>query len=81
MQITQCEQNMLKELEGTPPLEVIQELHETLSDADKNLLQTSLFLGIEMDPMKENPKQGDFLIRNLMGADRESGALAIGALL
>ena len=81
MQITQCEQNMLKELEGTPPLEVIQELHETLSDADKNLLQTSLFLGIEMDPMKDNPKQGDFLIRNLMGADRESGALAIGALL
>ena len=81
MQITQCEQNFLKELEGKPPMEVIQELHETLSDADKNLLQTSLFLGIEMDPMKDNPKQGDFLIRNLMGADRESGALAIGALL
>ena len=81
MQITQCEQNFLKELEGKPPMEVIQELHETLSDADKNLIQTSLFLGIEMDPMKDNPKQGDFLIRNLMGADRESGALAIGAML
>ena len=81
MQITQCEQNFLKELEGKPPMEVIQELHETLSDADKNLIQTSLFLGIEMDPMKDNPKQGDFLIRNLMGADRESGALAIGTML
>jgi small ligand-binding sensory domain FIST len=81
MQITQCEQTLLKELEGKPPLEVIQELHETLSDADKNLMQTSLFLGIEMDPMKDNPKQGDFLIRNLMGADRESGALVIGTLL
>jgi small ligand-binding sensory domain FIST len=34
-----------------------------------------------MDPMKDNPKQGDFLIRNLMGADRESGALVIGTLL
>ena len=34
-----------------------------------------------MDPMKDEPKQGDFLIRNLMGVDRESGALAIGALL
>ena len=34
-----------------------------------------------MNPMKDDPKQGDFLIRNLMGVDRESGALAIGALL
>ncbi len=81
LQITQCERNLLKELEGKPPLEVLQELQETLSDADKKLIQTSLFLGIEMDPMKENPTQGDFLIRNLMGVDRESGAVAIGTLL
>jgi len=81
MHITQCEHNLLKELAGKPPLEVLQELNETLSDADKKLIQSSLFLGIEMDPMKDNPKQGDFLIRNLMGVDRESGAVAIGALL
>ena len=81
MQITKCEETLLQELEGKPPLEVLQELHETLSDSDKQLLQTSLFLGIEMDPMKDNPKQGDFLIRNLMGIDRESGGLAIGTLL
>ncbi len=81
MQITQCERTLLKELAGKPPLQVIQKLHETLSDADKNLIQTSLFLGIEMDAMKDNPQQGDFLIRNLMGADRESGALTIGAIL
>ncbi len=81
LQITQCEHNLLKELGGKPPLEVLQELQESLSDADKKLIQTSLFLGIEMDPMKDNPKQGDFLIRNLMGVDRESGAVAIGTLL
>ncbi len=81
MQITKCEHNLLKELAGRPPLEILHELNETLSDVDKKLIQTSLFLGIEMDPMKDNPKQGDFLIRNLMGVDRESGAVAIGALL
>ena len=81
IQITKCEHNLLQELGGKPPLEVLQELNETLSDADKKLIQSSLFLGIEMDPMKDNPKQGDFLIRNLMGVDRESGAVAIGALL
>ncbi|MEK9630086.1 MAG: FIST N-terminal domain-containing protein [Nitrospinota bacterium] len=81
MKITDCQETLLKELNGKPTLEVLQEVNETLSDSDKQLLQTSLFLGIEMDPMKDDPKQGDFLIRNLMGVDRESGALAIGALL
>ncbi|GIT64691.1 MAG: hypothetical protein Ct9H300mP23_03180 [Nitrospinota bacterium] len=27
-----------------------------------------------MDPMKDEPKQGDFLIRNLMGVDRKVGS-------
>lgn len=81
MQITRCEQTLLKELGGRPPLEVLHDLHETLSDSDKKLLQSSLFLGIEMDPLKDDPKQGDFLIRNLMGVDRESGAIAINTLL
>ena len=81
MKITECQDTLLKEIDGKPTLEVLQALNETLSDSDKKLLQTSLFLGIEMNPMKDDPKQGDFLIRNLMGVDRESGALAIGALL
>lgn len=81
MKITDCQETLLKELDGKPTLEVLQDLNETLSDSDKKLLQTSLFLGIEMNPMNDDPKQGDFLIRNLMGVDRESGALAIGALL
>jgi len=81
MKITDCQDTLLKKLDDKPTLEVLQELNETLSDSDKKLLQTSLFLGIEMDPMKDEPKQGDFLIRNLMGVDRESGALAIGAML
>jgi len=81
MKITECQDTLLKQLDGKPTLEVLQSLNETLSDSDKKLLQTSLFLGIEMNPMKDDPKQGDFLIRNLMGVDRESGALAIGALL
>ena len=81
MKITACQDTLLKELDGKPTLEVLQDLNETLSDADKKLLQTSLFLGIEMDAMKDDPKQGDFLIRNLIGVDRESQSLAIGALL
>ena len=62
-------------------MEVLQEINETLNENDRNLMKTSLFLGIEMDPLKDDPQQGDFLIRNLMGVDHQSGALAIGAML
>lgn len=81
MQISKCEQNLLQELDGTPPLQVLEGLHGTLSESDQKLMQSSLFLGIEMNPLKDDPQQGDFLIRNLMGADRQSGALSIGAVL
>jgi len=81
MNITECDGSMIRTLDGEPPLQVLQELYETLNEKDQELVQTSLFLGIEMNPLKDNPKQGDFLIRNLMGADRETGSLAIGAYL
>jgi small ligand-binding sensory domain FIST len=81
MLITECKQNMLLKLGNVPPMEVLQEINETLDESDRELMKTSLFLGIEMDPLKDDPGQGDFLIRNLMGVDHQSGALAIGSLL
>jgi len=81
MKITRCENTLLQGLEGAVPMNVLQELHDSLSENDRKLMQTSLFLGIEMDPFNDNPTQGDFLIRNLMGADRETGAISIGAML
>ena len=81
MNITKCDQYRLLEVDGQPPLEKLEEMVETLSEYDRTLLRTSLFLGIEMDPMKEDPGQGDFLIRNLMGVDQETGSLTIGSLL
>jgi small ligand-binding sensory domain FIST len=44
-------------------------------------MRTSLFLGIEMRSAQHEYRQGDFLIRNLVGVDPESGALAVGASL
>ncbi len=81
MSITQCDQTLLQGVDGKPPLALLEEMVDSLNEYDRKLLRTSLFLGIEMDPLKDDPGQGDFLIRNLMGVDRESGALSIGALL
>lgn len=81
MRITRCHRNLLLELEGVPPLHVLGQLYETATPRDRALMQHSLFLGLVMDPLCDDPHPGDFLIRNLIGADPESGALAIGALL
>jgi small ligand-binding sensory domain FIST len=42
------------------------------------LAATGLLLGIVIDENKPEYERGDFLIRGLLGADRLSGALAIG---
>jgi len=81
LKITQCHENMLQKLDNEPPMEVLQDINETLNDYDRNLMKSSLFLGIEMDPLKDDPQMGDFLIRNLMGVDHQSGSLAIGTML
>ncbi len=81
MQITRCERNALLEVEGRPPMEVLQELYSRANGHDQQLFNGSLFLGLVMDELAGEYKLGDFLIRNLMGVDREHGAVYIGAML
>jgi len=79
--ITKAEQNVLYEIAGKPALKVLQETYESLSPEDKDLARHSLFVGLAMDEFSENFSRGDFLIRNIMGADHQSGSLAIGEIL
>ena len=81
MRISKSDRNMLIELEGKPPLEVLQGMVPALPQRDKELLGHSLFLGVVMDELIDNPSQGDFLIRNVVGMDQDTGGLAIGEML
>lgn len=81
MQVTACDRNLLLELDGRPPLDVLQDLYSRADEHDQRLFQTSLFIGLVMDELQTEYKVGDFLIRNLLGADRASGGLYVGALL
>jgi small ligand-binding sensory domain FIST len=60
------------------PLEVLQALFEELDTPDRALAQHSLFVGIAQSAFKQQLDQGDFLIRNLLGVDPKTGAMAIG---
>ncbi len=81
MRITKCDDNLLEEVDGRSAITVMQELYERASDSDRALMSSSLFLGVVMDELKEDYKTGDFLIRNLLGVQRETGGLYIGAML
>lgn len=81
MVVTRCRHNFLLELDGRPPLEVLQGLMQELDERDRRLARHSLFLGVLMDPTNLDPAHGDFLIRNLLGVDPQQGALAVGTEL
>jgi small ligand-binding sensory domain FIST len=90
-QVTACERNILLQLatedsieqtsiesESRPPLEVLRDLIQDLSEDDRQLAQHSLFVGVARDEFKQTLGHGDFLIRNLLGVDPRVGAIAIG---
>ncbi len=81
MRVTKCARNVLAELDGEPPMGVLRDLFQKSDDRDRQLMRTSLFLGVVMDEFIDDPKQGDFLIRNVAGMDERSGVLAIGEML
>ena len=78
MQVTGCDGNLLYELDGKRALQALQELFATLDERDRRLAGTALFVGVLMDEFVEEPRVGDFLIRNLIGVDPQRGAVAVG---
>ena len=79
--ITKAEGNVVGEIAGRPTIHVLSEILEALPEKDKKLSENALFVGIVMNENQTNFRRGDFLIRNIVGFDPESGSLMVGALL
>ena len=76
--VTKAEQNFVFELAGLSAVEALRQLYGTLSPKDQTLAQHALFLGIVTNEQQAEFRRGDFLIRNLIGIDPSSGAIAVG---
>jgi len=76
--VTRAERNLVEELGGQPALERLQELAAGASDEERDLLRGGLHVGVVVDEHKAEFGRGDFLVRSLLGADQESGALQVG---
>ena len=78
MIVTRGERQVIYELAGRPALDRVQELIQSLGPDDLQLAQQGLHVGRVIDERKVDYGRGDFLIRNVLGADREVKAVAVG---
>jgi small ligand-binding sensory domain FIST len=77
--ITAAEGNVITELAGRPALQTIRSVIEELSPRELALIAGGLLIGIVIDPGHPEYVQGDFLVRGVLGADHDTGAVAVGA--
>ena len=75
--VTKVDRNVIQELGGIPPLERLETTLKALGEVERQQAANGLQVGIAMDEHRAEFRQGDFLIRGLLGADRQSGYLAI----
>ena len=76
--VTAAEGNLVVELAGRPALERVQQVVEDLSLTERALLENGLLIGLVIDENRPEHRLGDFLVRGVLGADPDTGAIAIG---
>jgi small ligand-binding sensory domain FIST len=80
-EVTAASRNLLIGLSGSSPLQRLQEILARVEPEERRLLRGGLFVGRAVGPGEDPPGRGDFLIRNVLGVDEESGIMAISDLL
>ncbi len=78
MTVTAAEANLIGELASKPAMERLGEVIAALPERDRALAAQGVLLGIVIDENRPEYGRGDFLVRPIVGADRESGSIAIG---
>ena len=75
--ITKAEENLIVELGGRPALERLRGIYAGLDPGTQHLVKTSLHVGRAASEYQDHRQRGNFLVRNVVGADPDMGVLAI----
>jgi len=75
--ITRARENIVEQLGGKPAMEMLRETVMDLPEEQKELLQNGLLIGRAISEYRERFGRGDFLVRNLVGVEEQSGAIAL----
>jgi small ligand-binding sensory domain FIST len=78
--LTRVEQNLIRHIGNRPAYTVLSETVSKLSPEDQRKAAGNLFIGLVVNEYLDEFHRGDFLVRNLLGGDPNSGILAVGAL-
>ncbi|HVE62419.1 MAG TPA: FIST N-terminal domain-containing protein [Mycobacteriales bacterium] len=81
MVVTAVDGNALLELAGVPALSKLEQLLSELTPEDQALASRGLQIGVVMDEYAEQHERGDFLVRGVIGGDRERQAVLVGDLV
>jgi len=79
--VTRAEHNVIYELAGKPAVERLQEVAAALPDDDRELLADMVQIGRVIDESKLDFGPGDFLVRQVVGADPNAGSLRVGDIV
>jgi small ligand-binding sensory domain FIST len=79
--VTKAQQNVILELGGRPALAQLAELFQGLSPHEQSLVQNGLHVGRVTNEYQDQFGRGDFLVRNVIGIDPKSGAVATGDMV
>jgi len=78
--LTRVEQNLIHQIGNRPAYAVLADTVNKLSPKEQRQARGNLFIGLVVNEYLDDFHRGDFLVRNLLGGDPQSGVLAVGAL-
>ncbi len=78
--VTKAEDNVVFSLGSRPAYQALETAFESLSENERSHAQGNLFAGLANNEYIDEFRSGDFLIRNIIGADPNSGAVVIGGI-
>jgi small ligand-binding sensory domain FIST len=76
--VTSAEGNVVYELAGRPALMRLQNEIAALTPEERALASRGVLAGLVIDENRSEYGRGDYLMRALLGADEDSGAIAVG---
>jgi small ligand-binding sensory domain FIST len=79
--VTRSDRNIVHELAGRPAYSRLVDVLRSLPSHERELAQSGLHVGRVIDEHKLEFERGDFLIRNLIGADEAEGSLAVNDII
>jgi small ligand-binding sensory domain FIST len=77
--VTAAQGNLIGALDGQRPKDLLTALFASLGEADRARFGEALCIGLALPGPRQSVGAGDFLIRNVLGLDPDSGALLVGA--